>query len=301
VAEGRGDPIDALSTEEYEDCRKGLVHLQQLTNIWPSVKRLDGEVVCVGSKAEVIGVHSEIWKGLWLGEIHVALKVLRGVRASEGAQNRFLHEIEIWSKLKHPHIQPFFGVVAKSVLHLRVVSPWRPEGNLLEYICWRTNGANKGHLLWGAASALAYLHDEDIVHGNVLIIVQGEALLCDFGMAKLEGDVNGTPAKTITGSGTSRWLAPELLIETAPITAACDTWSFGMTMLELFTMHAPWAERTRDAHVVQALANGDIPNRPQNIPELTDDVWGLLLECWDRNPGARPSMSTVTSRRIQKE
>ncbi|KAH9934869.1 uncharacterized protein B0H18DRAFT_490629 [Fomitopsis serialis] len=132
LAEGRNDPVDPTSIEIYGEFRKGLAHLQQLTDILPSIKQLDGEVVRTGDRPVEIGGHSQIWKGLWLDDIDVALKVLQEVRVSQRAQNRFIREIEIWSKLKHPHVQPLFGIVTNLGPLVHVVSPWRPEGNLLE-------------------------------------------------------------------------------------------------------------------------------------------------------------------------
>ncbi|KZT69071.1 kinase-like protein [Daedalea quercina L-15889] len=302
LAETRSDPNGAISQDDYDQCRRGLAHLQQLTDILPSIKQLNGEVIRVGDRPVEIGGHSQIWKGLWLGEIDVALKVLQEVRVSDRSQKRFIHEIEIWSKLKHAHVQPLFGIVTDISPLVHVVSLWRSDGNLLEYV-GSVNDSNKTHLLYGAASGLDYLHGEGIVHGNVrcsniLVSRKGDALLCDFGMAKLVGDINETPAATtLTRSGSTRWLAPELIFEdTVLLTAGCDVWSFGMTILELFTRHEPWAEKRRDAHIITAMSKGQIPDRPRNLLELTDDIWGLMVECWNRSPNARPTMAAVTAR-----
>ena len=92
-------------------------------------------------------------------------------------------------------------------------------------------------------------------------------------------------------------MAPELIHEDVPaFTFACDVWSFGMTMLELFTMRDPWAEYKREAHISQATATGCKPVRPENCPRLTDHIWAVMLECWERNPANRPIMATVTSK-----
>lgn len=127
--------------------------------------------------------------------------------------------------------------------------------------------------------------------------VQHDALLCDFGMANVVGDITDTPAMTtLTKSGSSRWLAPELIFDdVAVLTRACDVWSFGMTILELFTMHHPWAECKRDSHVIRAMENS-VPARPRDRPELTNEVWAVALECWNRAPGDRPAMSALVSR-----
>ena len=130
--------------------------------------------------------------------------------------------------------------------------------------------------------------------------LQGEALICDFGMARIIADIqqNGILlSETLSHSSSSRWMAPELIHEdVAVLTFACDVWSFGMTMLELFTMHDPWAERKRDAHVNEATKKGLKPVRPQPCPQLTDHIWAIMLECWEKDPTKRPVMATVTSR-----
>lgn len=62
-----------MSNEDYDLCRRGLAQLQKLTNILPSIKQLNGEVVRDGARAVENGFHSQIWKGLWLNEIPVGL------------------------------------------------------------------------------------------------------------------------------------------------------------------------------------------------------------------------------------
>ena len=117
-------------------------------------------------------------------------------------------------------------------------------------------------------------------------------------MANVVGDITETPVMTtLTKSGSSRWLAPELIFDDViVITPACDVWSFGMTTLELFTMRHPWAECKRDAHVIRAMGQNFVPARPGDRPEVTNEVWAVMLECWNRAPGDRPAMTALVSR-----
>lgn len=62
-----------MSEEDYNLCRRGLAQLQKLTNILPAIKQLNGEVAREGRRAVENGLHSQIWKGLWLNEIPVSL------------------------------------------------------------------------------------------------------------------------------------------------------------------------------------------------------------------------------------
>ena len=117
-------------------------------------------------------------------------------------------------------------------------------------------------------------------------------------MANIIGDITETAVMTtLTKSGSSRWLAPELIFDDLiNIERPCDVWSFGMTMLELYTMLDPWAECKRDAHVIRAMGNDSIPARPEDRPELTNEVWAIMLECWNRGPSDRPAMASLASR-----
>lgn len=62
------------SEDERERIRKGLAQLQQLADILPAIKLLNGEVVCMGDRPVRSGSrHHEIWKGLWQRSVVVSL------------------------------------------------------------------------------------------------------------------------------------------------------------------------------------------------------------------------------------
>ncbi|KAJ7802642.1 kinase-like domain-containing protein, partial [Mycena olivaceomarginata] len=68
--------------------------------------------------------------------------------------------------------------------------------------------------LFETAHSLAYLHSQNIVHGdlrggNVLINDEEHAQLADFGLAIVTDATLGTTSTTRRGS--SRWMASELL------------------------------------------------------------------------------------------
>lgn len=61
-------------------------------------------------------------------------------------------------------------------------------------------------------------------------------LLADFGLAKVKTETKSIATKTGRGvtSGSVRWMAPEIL-NFGKYTAACDVFSFGIFLWELFT------------------------------------------------------------------
>ncbi|KZP29985.1 kinase-like protein [Athelia psychrophila] len=291
---------------ERDEIRRGLWELHKLTGVPPTVKILDGEVDKIGDLAVTGGTYSDIWEGKWMGRDKVALKALRNIKSSdEKAKRRFEAEIRVWDKLDHPNILTFYGIVT-NLGQIHMVSPWQESGNVLEYVKANPQ-ANRIHLLSGAAEGVKYLHECNIVHGNlkcanILVDENREARICDFGMSTVIEQVTETSASaTLTAAGSARWLAPELIegIVTSP-TMLADIYSFAMAILELLTGKHPFSDVKRDASVIhRIIVLKRTPQRPDS-PEvqrwLTDDLWSLLQQCWAPDADQRPLMRFVAAR-----
>jgi serine/threonine protein kinase len=114
-------------------------------------------------------------------------------------------------------------------------------------------------------------------------------------MSKLVEEVTATSASaTLTQQdGSTRWLAPELIMgEISSPTLRTDTYSFGMTVLELVTGKHPYAEKRNYLQVIQLIGKGQVPQRPEEIRD--DKVWQFLLKCW-QHEAKRPSMAEVNA------
>lgn len=121
-------------------------------------------------------------------------------------------------------------------------------------------------------------------------------------MSKVVEDVTEQAASaTLTKQGSVRWLAPELIEgDTSSPTQACDVYSFGITIYECITLEIPFKHIKRDAQVIHRLMQDKIkplrPSGPSADRWITDDLWQLMLDCWEFEPDKRPLMSSVAQR-----
>ncbi|CUA74667.1 hypothetical protein RSOLAG22IIIB_11389 [Rhizoctonia solani] len=141
------------------------------------------------------------------------------------------HEIYTWSRCKHPGIIPFLGFARHGECIL-LISPWMDNGSLADYI-ERYPRCNRFRLSMELTSALVYIHDMGMVHGdirvdNILISGNGSVQLGDFGSATLPQDA--TVRFTQTGvKGYLRFMAPELLTGASNMcTIESDIYALGM-------------------------------------------------------------------------
>ncbi|KDQ08546.1 hypothetical protein BOTBODRAFT_564093 [Botryobasidium botryosum FD-172 SS1] len=100
---------------------------------------------------------------------------------------------------------------------------------------------------------------------------------------------------TRTYDANFRWGAPEVLLGEMCRTPASDIFSLGRLMVELLTGDIPFSGLT-DGAIIERIVAGqyDRPTDSHAIAcGLDDNMWALALECWNRDPLERPSVSQV--------
>ena len=134
-----------------------------------------------------------------------------------------------------------------------------------------------------------------------MIDKDGNARLADFGLLTIVSDSTHTAATASSeGAGTMRWMSPELLdperfgCKNARPTKESDCYALGMVILEVLTGQAPFP-CCNSLVVMRKIVEGEYPDRPQG-PEavwFTDDLWGMLEQCWLPKPKLRPAVEDV--------
>ncbi|XP_007226511.2 BRASSINOSTEROID INSENSITIVE 1-associated receptor kinase 1 [Prunus persica] len=164
----------------------------------------------------------------------------------------------------------------------------------------------------GSARGLAYLHDHcdpkiihrDVKAANILLDEEFEAVVGDFGLAKLM-DYKDTHVTTAV-RGTIGHIAPEYL-STGKSSEKTDVFGYGVMLLELITgqrafdlarlandddvMLLDWVKGLLKDRRLEALVDADL-NGNYNDGEVEQLIQVALL-CTQGSPGERPKMSEV--------
>lgn len=227
----------------------------------------------------------------------VAVKVIRPELAASLGRDRFLREIGIAARLRHPNIMPLYDSGdADGVLYF--VMPYE-EGLSLRARLDRDGPlpvADAVSVLRDVARALAYAHEQGVVHRDVKpdnVLLSGDAaVVTDFGIAKaLSAALTEARESTISqvGSviGTPAYMAPEQAIGDPGTDHRVDIYSFGCLAYELFAGSQPF--HNKSMHEVIAAHIATVP-RPVTAlrAEVPPTVAELIARCLEKNPVARP-------------
>uniref|UniRef100_H2Y587 Protein kinase domain-containing protein n=1 Tax=Ciona savignyi TaxID=51511 RepID=H2Y587_CIOSA len=156
--------------------------------------------------------------------------------------------------------------------------------------------------------ALQYLHQNKIIHrdlkaGNILLTMQGEVKLADFGVSALN---TRTMQKRDTFIGTPYWMAPEVIMcetfKDTPYNYSADIWSLGVTLIELAQTEPPNHD-LNPVRVLLRIAKTDPPTL--DIPsKWSKNFSNFIARCLVKDPSKRakpeellqhPFLSSTTS------
>ncbi|KAG2353294.1 kinase-like domain-containing protein, partial [Suillus spraguei] len=150
-------------------------------------------------------------------------------------------ELGTWKRLVHPNILPLLGIARGFSPYISMVSPWYENGSLAAYL--RKHEGIILCLLHAHIFIFDTVHSIPVVHGdltpnNVLLNNDMRAVLTDFGLSSMLGDIPGFSylGRSNAQPGAIRYSAPELLRDSdASIRPdiRSDVYSFGCLALKV--------------------------------------------------------------------
>ncbi|MCL5952819.1 MAG: protein kinase [Chloroflexi bacterium] len=209
----------------------------------------------------------------------VALKVIHpALMNDESFRIRLNREASIVAKLNHPNIIPIYDYGQSNGIPFLVMR--YVEGNTLKGLL-KERRLETGRILEIAHSvggALAYAHSHDVLHrdvkpSNILIDLEGNVFLGDFGLARLTYSGETTASRDML-IGSPYYISPEQA-KGDSVDARSDIYSFGIVLFEMFTGNVPFSCDTPYATVL-AHINDPLPCARTFNPEAPLPVEKVL-------------------------
>ncbi|XP_026664492.2 receptor-like protein kinase 2 isoform X2 [Phoenix dactylifera] len=252
-------------------------------------------------------------KKLW-PSTGAAAPVIKVDGNSNRVRDSFSAEVQTLGSVRHKNIVRFLGCCWNRSTRL-LMYDYMANGSLGGLLHERS-GFSLGwdlryKIILGAAQGLAYLHHDclppivhrDIKANNILIGLDFDPYIADFGLAKLveDGDF-GRSSNTVAGS--YGYIAPEYGYM-MKITEKSDVFSYGVVVLEVLTGKQPIDPTIPDGlHVVDwvrrrkgsmEVLHPSLRGRPDSEVEEMLQVLAVALLCVNPTPDDRPTMKDVAA------
>jgi tRNA A-37 threonylcarbamoyl transferase component Bud32/TolB-like protein len=219
----------------------------------------------------------------------VAIKLLRPELAVALGAERFQREIQIESKLQHPHILTLHDSGHAGDL-LYYVMPFVDGESLREQLKREGQLTTEATLAIArdVGSALAYAHDKGVIHRDVkpenILLASGQALLADFGIAQAVSDV-GVEQLTDSGLaiGTPHYMSPEQADGRGRVDARSDIYSLGCVLFETLAGEPPFTGRTAQA-VISRHMQERVPSLQVVRPGVPAHIAAAIEKSLAKNP-----------------
>jgi len=263
----------------------------------PSVQHdkfeVDRRLLLLGKKLGS-GQFGDVYRGVWKNSIPVAVKTMKEADNPDDVKD-FLYEAEVMKPLDNKFLISLLCVCTLELPFL-IVTEFMPKGALNDFL--KSKGVKEAlspavlcYLITDVAAGMEYLENQSILHRdlaarNILVGAQLEMKVADFGLAKkIDKEFKAEPGAKFP----IRWTAIESL-RTNTFTVKSDVWSFGIVLWELCSYGTQPYQGMSINRVLTEVEGGHRLSMPENTPEK---IYELMLQCWEKDPAARPSFHKI--------
>ncbi len=230
---------------------------------------------------------------------YVAIKVLRSDLMDEEEfstsswRDRFRREAQAVAALRHPNIVQVFDSDVQDDVYYMVLELLEGDALKTRLNDYRTRGERMPlgemvRILLDVLDGMAYAHSEGMIHrdikpGNILLTKRGQAVVADFGIARIVGATQHTAAGALMG--TLNYIAPEQGLQ-GQSDARSDIYSLGIVFYEMLTQRTPFEADTPLA-VLMKHVNDPLPLPRKIAPEIPESFERIVLKALAKAPDDR--------------
>jgi serine/threonine protein kinase len=223
----------------------------------------------------------------------VAIKVLRPELAAALGHGRFLQEIRILARLRHPNILPLLDS-GEGGGSLYYASRYIPGSSLQRRLATEAPLPLDEVVRIGrdVAAALDYAHRSEVIHRDVkpgnILLDDDRALVCDFGIARAVELAGGDRLASSSGFvlGSPAYMSPEQATAGA-IDSRCDVYGLGCVLYEMLTGEPPFTGPTAQAVLARSLS-GEFPAVRTLRPDVPAAAEAAIRSALASEPDRRP-------------
>lgn len=245
------------------------------------------------------GGYGEVFKGSWYGK-QVAIKKLILKKLPEHLIKDFQTESKIMAQCKCAQVINLLGICIEDGNYAMIMD-YMAKGSLYKVL-----HDEQEELPWNPirfriavdiGKGLAYLHSQNILHRdlkslNVLLDQNYNAKITDFGLAKIKLETTSTSTVSTQSTGTTRWLAPELLKRNGKPSFQSDIYAAGMVLWELASRKIPFSDANNEQVIVSWIKDGE----QESIPDDCSEKFSTIIKnCWELVPEKRPSAEQLVA------
>ncbi len=233
-----------------------------------------------------------------LPERDVAIKVLDEELSARLGRERFVREVELTSRLQHPHIVPIYAA-GDAGGTLFYVMPYIAGQSLRDRL--DTEGLlpieESLQITRQVAGALEHAHDKGIVHRDIkpsnILFQSGHAVVADFGIARAlrAAESGGEFTQSGLPIGTPDYMSPEQAGGEEAIDGRTDTYALACVLYEMLAGQPPFHSRTAQATLARHLTDTmpSLLSLRSSVPRPLEQV---IAQALAKSPVDRPKAVT---------
>ncbi|WP_103029015.1 serine/threonine-protein kinase [Salinibacter altiplanensis] len=157
-------------------------------------------------------------------------------------------------------------------------------------------------LLRQVLAAVGHAHTSGVLHrdlkpSNILVNADGQAVITDFGLAKIlasDADLTATHDQL----GTVAYMSPEQVKGLENVNEASDLFAMGLVAYEAFTGQLPFDRSESDFVIQRAITEASFPPPSAYAPAIPPGVEQVVLSLLSKDPADRPPDARMALHRL---